>query len=286
MIAALGWSVLPVEIQDDVFRFIALGSVSAMLVSLAKGGFGGSLGLLSVPIMIYACRDNTQLAIGITLPLLIACDYVALVSWWRRWNLRPVLLLLPGAVLGMVLGAATLWAMRRVGGGGASKAGVSSVRANALLMLGIGLIAVAFVVLQGVRALRAKPVAFRPGFWGGTATGAVAGYTSTLAHAGGPVVTMYMLPQQMPKGTFVATTVLYYWIGNQLKLPFYFTLRLIDTNTLGGSLVLLPAVVGGTLLGIFLHYRVKQRQFTGIIYALLALAGADLIRKAVEKLFW
>ena len=282
MIHTLGWSLLPGEIHEILCQFIILGCVSALLLSVAKGGFGGSMGLLSVPVMIYACGGNTQLAIGVTLPLLIACDYVAMVSWWRKWDLRAVLLLLPGAVLGVALGAATLWALLRLGG--SAGAGASD-RANAALRLGIGLIAIGFVILQAIRALRRRSLAFRPVFWQGTAVGTAAGYTSTLTHAAGPIVSMYMLSQQMPKGTFVATTVLYYWIGNQLKLLPYIILGLINTDTMGASLLLVPAVVAGTLLGIFLHGRIEQKHFTAIVYVLLTFAGGDLIIKALGKLW-
>ena len=86
--------------------------------------------------------------------------------------------------------------------------------------------------------------------------------TSTLAHAAGPIATMYLLPQQMPKGTYVATTVLFFAIVNQVKLIPYIALGLINTATLGAGLVLLPAVVVGAVLGLVLHGRIPQRQFT------------------------
>lgn len=270
-------SLIP-ETVTDWTGFLVLGSLATMLVSLAKAGFGGSIGLLSVPIMIYACGGQTQLALGIMLPLLIACDQVSLISWWGRWNLRTVKLLVPGAILGVVAGAAALWGFQRAGAGEESSA-------NAMLQLGIGVIALGFVALQAVRALRSRPLEFRPVFWQGTLVGTAAGFTSTLAHAAGPVVSMYMLPQGMAKGQYVASTVLYYWFGNLIKLPVYVALALIDYESIGASVSLLPAVVGGALLGLLLHRRIGQRSFTGVVYVLLALAGADLIRKGATALW-
>jgi len=201
---------------------------------------------------------------------------VAIVSWWRKWNLRPVLLLLPGAVAGIALGTSALWGFRRLD--------ADNQITNAWIQMGMGVIALGFVVLQAIRSLRSRPLAFRPVFWQGTLVGATAGFTSTLAHAAGPVVTMYMLPQRMPKGRYVATTVLYYWIGNLMKLPPYIALGLVNGSSLRAAGTLVPAVVAGTLLGIFLHKRIGDRSFTRIVYVLLALAGADLIRKAVTIL--
>jgi len=263
----------------DPWAFLILGSLAAMLISAAKAGFGGSMGLLAVPIMIYACRGDAMLANGIFLPLLIFCDYFAMCSWWRKWNRRAVALLVPGAVIGVAMGWAALWAIRRLG------VQDRTDKANAALMLSIGLIAVGFVILQAARALRANPIRFRPVLWQATGIGAAAWLTSTLAHAAGPVISMYMLPQAMPKGRFVASTVLYYWIGNQIKLVPYFALGLIHTESLGASVSLLPAVIAGVALGVFLHHRIGDKQFTGLVYVLLGLAGSHMIFKACKELW-
>ncbi|HUT57122.1 MAG TPA: sulfite exporter TauE/SafE family protein [Phycisphaerae bacterium] len=272
---ALGWTLLPDTIQN-VPLFIVLGSMAALLISGAKGGFGGSVGLLSVPMMIYACggaasAESARLAAGIMLPVLIACDMVAMASWWRQWAWRPVWLMLPGAIVGMAAGGAAFAAFAKMEAGGQAKA------ANAVLMMGIGVIALGFVAIQAVRMLRTRPLAFRPVFWQGTCFGLAAGFTSTLAHAAGPITTMYLLPQRMPKAQYVATTVLYYWMGNLMKLGVYIPMRRLDRTSLAASLIFMPAVVVGTLMGVVLHRRIGQRSFDMIVYALLSLAGLKLI---------
>jgi uncharacterized membrane protein YfcA len=151
-------------------------------------------------------------------------------------------------------------------------------------MLIVGAISLAFVVLQVAGALRSRAIVFRPVPWQGAAAGAAAGVTSTLAHAAGPIATMYLLPQQMPKGAYVATTVLFFAVVNQVKLVPYVALGLINTTTLGAGVVLLPAVVVGALLGLKLHGRVPQRQFTAIIYVLLALAGGHMTYEGLTSL--
>ena len=155
---------------------------------------------------------------------------------------------------------------------------------NAALTLLIGLIAMAFVVLQTVRSLRAKAVLRRPGAVASSAVGVIAGTTSTFAHAAGPVTSIYMLAQDMPKGRFVASSVLFYWVLNQVKLVPYFHLDMIRAGSLGASLALVPAVVAGALLGVFLHRRIGQKPFTGVVYVLLALAGVHLCIKGAQKL--
>jgi len=271
----LGWSLLPPEV-GNMAAFLLLGSLSALLFSIAKAGFGGSAGLLAVPIMIYACgSDNAVLATGLMLPLLIAADYAALPGWWGKWDLRAVMRLVPGTLVGVAVGGVLLWRLGRLG---------AEKTTNAWLTLAIGVIAIGFVALQLARSLARRPLEFRPVFWQEAIIGAAAGLTSTLSHAAGPIIVMILLPQGMAKGRYVATTVLYFWIANQVKLVPYFVLGLINPVSLQAGLVLLPAVAAGTALGIFLHHRVSQRHFAFVVYALLAIAGTDLIVKASKAL--
>ena len=272
------WAILP-ENLDNLYLFLALGSLSAAVVGLAKAGFGGGMGILSTPLMIYACNGKPELALGVMLPILIACDVVAVVSWWGKWNRKAIVPMLPGVLLGVVLGSAAIYAFQGLGFSGRKELTAAGLK------LAIGVIALGFVALQSLRALRKNRLAFRPVFWQGASAGTVAGFTSTLAHAGGPIVTMYLLPQDMPKQRFVASTVLFYWIGNWVKVPFYVALGLIHFRSLAASVLMFPAVVGGALLGIYLHHRVGQRSFTGLVYVLLALAGVHLCYGSIAALW-
>ncbi len=102
--------------------------------------------------------------------------------------------------------------------------------------------------------------------------------------AAGPVAAVYLLPQQLPKHHYVATTALFFWVLNQVKLVPYFGLGMIDLSTLAVSAMLLPAVAAGVALGVFLNRRVGQRSFAGIVYALLALAGGHFCYDGLRTL--
>ncbi len=277
----LAWSVIPAGIENAA-AFVLLGTLSAMVISATKAGFGG-LGVLGLPIMVYACGGDTTLATGVMLPLLIATDLVALASWWRKWSWRAAWMLLPGAALGIVAGAAVLWALLSMGDS-AEAAQAGRATARSALMLIVGVISLIFVALQAVKAVWLRPAAFRPVGWQGAAAGAAAGVTSTLAHAAGPVAAMFLLPQRMSKGAYVATTVVFFAIVNQLKLIPFIALGLINAETLGAGAVLLPGVVAGAVLGLLLHSRVPQRAFTAVVYALLAVAGGHMTYKALAAL--
>ncbi len=262
---------------DSTMMFVLLGSLAAALVSMGKTGFGGSIGMLAVPILIYACgRDSVQ-AIGLMLPLLIFCDAVGLYLWWRKWDTRIVMILLPGAVIGALLGGLVLWLIQHAKPMGQW---TGSQVAGAWLNLAIGSVALGFVLLTIAKALRSSPMTFKPAFWQGTIFGGLASLTSTIAHAGGPITTMYFLPQRLTKDRYVASSVLYYAVGNQLKILPYFFLGMLNKNVLAASVPLLPAVIVGALLGVFLHKRIGQGNFNVIVYFLLALAGVDLVTKA------
>ncbi len=278
----VAWSLIPVE-AGGLAVFLVLGGLSAMLISAAKTGFGGTIGVLSFPLMVYAYGGNAMLAAGTTLPLLVAADLVALASWWGKWNWRTAWMMLPGAIAGIAGGTAVLWALRHSAHSAPAAAAASDV-ANAGLMLIVGVISLGFVALQVVGYLRGGVLVFRPVPWQGAAAGAAAGVSSTLAHAAGPIATMYLLPQQMPRGSYVATTVLLFAIVNQVKLIPYIALGLINTTTLGAGLVLLPGVVLGALLGLKVHGHVPQRQFTAVVYVLLTLAGGHMVTKGLGGL--
>jgi len=263
---------------SDVALFLAMGSLSAMVFSLSKTGFGSGIGLLAVPIMVYACGYDTRLAVGIMLPILIVADYVAVISWWKAWNFKAVISLLPATVLGVALAWGTLMAFNT------SSAGRNDSAFNDWLRLGIGTIALGFVVLHIARNFGGETAAFRPGRRHTIAAGSTAGFTSTLAHGAGPIIAMYFLSQKMPKSRYVASTALFFWAANQIKLIPYFHLKMINADTLGAGVVLLPAIVVGAVAGRFLHRRVGPTQFTVIVYTLLALTGAHLCWKSISRL--
>ncbi|MBN2584100.1 MAG: sulfite exporter TauE/SafE family protein [Planctomycetes bacterium] len=309
---------------EEPVRYLVLGILAALLVSMGKAGFGGGVGLLSYPLMIMACRGEAMKAAGIMLPLLVLCDYVSVLAWWRRWNIRVAVRLVPGLLVGLAVGCGILAAMGRLGRAADGSEAHGPSQADAALMLAVGLIALGFVVLQFLRRKKAArvPVAAAtegaeaspshasasrsmapapangdaargdeeahpsvPGFWETALLSTSGGVTTMLAHAAGPIITIYMLRHSMPKDRFAATTSFFYWIGNQIKIPLYVALGLLDTEALVAAAWLAPAIVVGTLLGVLLNHRVRQAHFTGIVHVLLATVGVYLITKSLIAFF-
>jgi uncharacterized protein len=240
-------------------RSLVLAILAVLFIGISKAGFGGGLGLLSTPlcVLVFGPRD----AIGILLPLLCAGDAFSLYPYWRKWKWNNLVYLLPGVLMGVLIGVQLI--------------GRFSTRE---LNLAIGLLAVSFVLFQLAKQFifKAEGV-FAPNHLVALPFGIGAGITSTFAHGAGPVVTMFLVPQRMPKELFVGTSVLIFTWINWIKMPFFIGTGLITWETARLSLLFLPVIPLGVWLGVWLNRRFSEASFLWIIYLLVLLAGLQLI---------
>jgi len=241
--------------------FAALG---VLFIGLSKAGFGGGLGMLTTPLCVLAFgaggREPT-FAIGTLLPLLCAGDAFSLYHYWGKWERKNLKYLLPGVVVGVIIGVRLI--------------GRFSPRE---LNVAIGVLAVLFVVFQFVKAaiFRAEG-AFAPNHRIGVPCGIGAGITSTFAHGAGPVVSVFLIPQQMPKEIFVGTTVLVFTCINWIKMPFFVAQGIITRDTLLTGLYYLPLIPVGVWLGIWLNRKFSEKIFLRVVYGLTLVTGLQLI---------
>jgi uncharacterized protein len=238
---------------------ILIATLAVLFIGISKAGFGGGLGMLSTPlcVLVFGPRDG----IGILLPLLCAGDAFSLHPYWRKWTWHNLLYLLPGALLGVLIGVQLI--------------GRFSSRE---LNLAIGILAVSFVLFQLAKDLifKAEGV-FTPNHLIGLPFGIGAGITSTFAHGAGPLVTMFLVPQRLPKEIFVGTMVLIFTWINWIKMPFFVASGLITWRTTHLSLLFLPLVPLGVWFGVWLNRRFSESSFLWIIYLITFLAGLQLI---------
>ncbi|KAF7598501.1 MAG: hypothetical protein CGU28_12510 [Candidatus Dactylopiibacterium carminicum] len=241
----------------DVTGWI-VAALAVLLTGISKSGFGGALSGLAVPFltMWISPRD----AAAVMLPILIAMDFAGLRAWRGKADWRELKILIPGALLGII--------------GGTLVFGILPDRA---VKLAIGLIAVGFALDRVLRKGKDQSADARPPRWFGWLCGAGSGFTSTLAHAGGPPVMIYLLSWKQPRETFVATMVFFFTVINLAKLPFYIGLDLFSVPTLTMSAILLPLVPVGVWLGIRLLRHIPERPFYLIATAALGLSGLKLL---------
>ncbi len=199
-------------------------------------------------------------AVAVMLPLLILCDFVSCWFYRRDWEGRPLLCFLPACVAGVALGT---WLLGVVDGGGLRRM--------------LGGICLVFCGWQWSKHLWFRNQSVRPPGWGtGSAFGLAAGVISTLAHAAGPVFAMYLLPQRYSPRLFVGTSVIAFTFINLIKVPGYLALDLLTDATLVTAARLSPALLAGTLAGVWLNRRLTGTAFTRTIYVLLFLTGVYL----------
>jgi len=239
--------------------FYAAATFGILLTGVFKGGFGGGPGGIAVALMSMFVAPAD--AAGIVLPILCAMDIFGLLAYRNNWSRHHVRVLIPGALLGIVLGALAF--------------GVVPVEWVRLL---IGLIAVTFTLNRWFDlAQRLGAKAGKPGPLVGFLSGATSGLTSTMAHAGGPPLLVYLLPQRMEKTIFVGTSVVFFAIVNYLKLIPYGLLGQLSTNNLGLSLLFAPLAPLGIWLGLRLERRIPEKPFYRLSYAILFATGCKLI---------
>ncbi len=242
-------------------EFWIAASIAVILVGIAKAGFGGGPGLLATPLI--ALTIPVADAAALLLPLLIIADIFSVRHYRHEFDKTSLKVLLPGAIIGIAIGGFFF--------------GFFSDNER-VLQIGIGLLALVFVAFQLGRAFifgaiegRRFPTPI------GSLLGGVAGFTSTLAHAGGPPVVIYLLPQKMARNVFVGTTVLIFMTINLVKLIPYSMLGLLRVGNLLTIVILAPLIYVGVRLGIYLNKHFSEKWFNVVIYTLLVLTAIQLI---------
>jgi hypothetical protein len=245
--------------------FYPVAFVAILVTGIAKGGFGTGSGGLAVPLMSMFIAPPE--AAGIMLPILCAMDVFGFHAYRGRWSRAHLRVLLPGALAGIGIGALAFGALP----------------VNAVRLL-LGLIAVTFALNRWF-ALTERLAArmAKPGRIAGAAWGAVAGFTSTLAHAGGPPFAVYMLPQRLDKTLLVGTSVAFFLIVNFVKLVPYAFLGQLNPGNLTTALIFAPLAPLGIWLGVWMHRRVSERAFYNVSYTLLLLTGLKLVWDALAR---
>ncbi len=232
----------------------------AFLVGVSKTGLPG-LGILIVPLMAMALPQHARESTGIMLGMLILGDLFAATYYRRIAEWKHVLRLLPPAFLGIVAG----WQA------------MDLVTDDQLKRI-IGLIVLAMLAVHFWRTrLRAEDAPIPTQWWFGGMLGFLAGVTTMMANAAGPVMVIYLLAMRMPKLAFVGTSAWFFFAVNWLKVPFSTQLALTTGASAKLGLLMLPLIAAGSVAGIFLLHRIPQKAFNGLIQLLAAAAAIKLL---------
>jgi uncharacterized membrane protein YfcA len=241
-------------------------------VGVSKTGVPG----VATPVVPFlAAVFGSRASVGIMVLMLICGDCFA-IAWYRRhaqW--RQLIGLLPWVLVGMGMGAATLWVMGRF----------ASERDYVGIL--IGLLVLVMVVLHVLQ--QRIPAHLTPRSPAGTAlTGIAAGFATTTANAAGPVMAIYFLAHRLTKEQFLGTAAWYYFTLNVSKVPVYIALTalhpqdpMITVHSLTLVLTVAPALVVGALTGRWLLPRLSQQKFDAVVLALSIVSAGYLIARSL-----
>ena len=241
-------------ITDPHFYIVAVPCV--LLYGMSKGGLGPALGAVAIPAMSLVIHPIT--AAGIFLPVLCVMDLFAIWSFKKSFDPYHLKILLPAGIVGIIIASLLM----------------GHLSEDATRMI-IGMISVTFCLNYWARPK------FRQGKKGGRLSGwvwgVVSGFTSTQIHAGGPPVSVYLLPQNLDRVVLMGTMAVFFAVMNYLKLIPYTILGELDASNIMTSLVLIPLAPVGVKMGNLILNRVSQKTIYRFLYIALFLSGMKLL---------
>ena len=235
-----------------------IAGLCAVLIGISKTGLPG-VGILIVPLMasILPAKAST----GVILPMLIFADIFA-VAYYKRHAVWPhIAKLLPWALLGILIG---WYCMDKI--------------TDRQLKPIMGAIVLAMLALHLVRLRITDHNTPIPNQWYFAAfLGLLAGITTMMANAAGPIMIIYLLAMRLDKNEFMGTGAWYFLILNCIKVPFSYQLGLITPGSLTFNLMLFPLIVVGVIAGIFFLKKIPQKAFNLLVQLLTAAAALNML---------
>lgn len=241
-------------ITDPFFYAVAVPAV--LLLGVSKSGFGAGFGSLAVPLM--ALSVPVPQAAAILMPVLLVMDLLGLHAFRRHFDWALIRFLLPFGLLGTVVGTLLFSLL------------------DAALVAGI--VGVFTLVFLAQRLMfPPRPDSPPPPRWLGALLTTTSGFTSFVAHAGGPPINAYVIPLKLSPLVFTATLSVFFFAVNLSKWLPYAWLGLLDARNMATSAALLPLAPVGVLVGVRIAHRIDARLFYRFIYAGMLLTGCKLV---------
>ena len=227
-------------------------------------GIGAGIFLLLFLTLVFPAK----LALGLGAPAMLISDVVGLRNYWREWNKKELGILIPPAVIGVFVGVIII-----------------KMVPDTLFKVGVGVVAILFSSYNiGKSVFKRKDEGLKPveqsanskkfmtllfGFLGGTA--------STVIHAGGMVMSIYLLQRPVDKRAFVGTLVVFFAVLNFLKIGAYLKIGIMSSETALLVAAMSPIIIFGGWFGNFLNKRFSQDLFRVIVLMIIFLIGMKLM---------
>ncbi len=245
-------------------------SAAMLITGISKAGFGGGVGILAIPLMTLVMKPAEM--IGIMALVLVATDVLANPHFIGEYDWGLLRWLLPGAVVGVAFGSIILFQLKAM----------PPQRVDRVLKIMIGSICLAMVALQAARLVGFHIPTLPPHPISSFIISLIGGIASTLSHAAGPIIAVYLLEARVEKRVFVGTSLFYALLINPIKVPTYLWLGYINPATLRNSIWFLPLLPIGTLTGAWMNRHLKPTLFTVIMYVAAAGTAGYMVTKALS----
>ena len=233
-------------------------AIAVMLTGVSKAAFGGALGGVGVPLM--AMFLGPRLVVAVMLPILCVMDFFGVKAYWKKWSWDELKLILPGGFLGMVLGAFAM-----------------GVFPDAHIKALIGGIALLFTMDRLLHIRQRLRWQQQPGPVFASVCATISGVTSTVAHAGGPPILVYLMARPLAKQEFVATTAVFFTVINAGKIVPYFALGFFTRESVQISAMLAIFAPIGVWLGLHVLRLIPEKYFFHLATGLLGVSGIKLL---------
>jgi uncharacterized protein len=244
--------------------FTPLEWVVLAVAALAAGATKTAMPALgTIPAALFAAVLPAKESTGAVLGLLLLGDVIAVSIYHSHADWAALRRLLPSVLAGVLLGVVVLAL--------ADDAGVKRIIGATLVVL--ALLGIALLVRR--RRSGGTPPAVRPGL--AHFFGPLGGFTTMVANAAGPVMSLYFVAARFPVGALLGTAAWFFLLVNAIKLPFSVGLGLITPQSLLTNLLLVPALVVGALLGRVAVRRISPLWFERIVLALTLVSGVYLL---------
>ena len=235
-------------------------AIAACAVGLSKSGmpaFG------PVPTALFATVLPAKASTGAVLGLLLVGDVIAVRMYHAHADWKILRRLVPSVVVGVLIGVVVLWfaddaAVRRIIG--------------AILVL---LVALSLTLMLRRRRAGAEPRPVPPAL--AHVFGPLGGFTTMVANAAGPVMSLYFVTSRLPVQAVLGTAAWFFLVVNAFKVPFSVGLGLITPQSLLLNLVLVPALLVGALIGWRVARRIPAAWFERIVLLLTLASGLYLL---------
>lgn len=250
-------------ITDPYFYAVSIPAV--FLLGIGKSGFGTGFGSLAVPMMALAV--TVPQAAAILIPVLLLIDLLGLAAFRNDVDRALLRFLLPFGLLGVLIGTLLFKLL------------------DAQWVAGI--VGVFTLLFLAQRLLfPPRPDSPPPPRWIGAILTVTSGFTSFIAHSGGPPINAYVIPLKLSPRVFTGTMAFLFFFINMAKWIPYAWLGLFDWRNLFTSLALLPFAPLGVWVGVRIAHRIKPRLFYRLIYTGMLLTGLKLVWDAWGAAAW